>query len=202
MNLLDDNILHQIIRPLLDLQSLINFHFTCRDYKLLFEDKISELKPYYINGNRYKILEKLIEEYSNIPDKDKRPENHQPSATASWSRIDNSILNIQFNSAYVPAWANNTKLPLSHYKYQLGYDFFKADEILDKWFDFIKEGDVIVDDKYSASRLTYFTIIEKSKYTKTQIYTKCVGGGGIGGINSISPLCKILIPPRTDILIE
>ena len=58
-----DDILHQIICPLLDLNSLINLHLTCKESKTLFEKKIHDIKPYYLNGIRYKNLEKLRLKY-------------------------------------------------------------------------------------------------------------------------------------------
>lgn len=171
------DILQNIIGPMLDLKSMINLHLTCKDIKLLFEDNILEQK-YYLNGNRYKNLEEIGKEYLNIPDMNKRPNMFRPSGTACWTRIDNTILNI-FN--FIPI---NIIMP----------NYNDSDKIIEKWFDFVKEGDIFIDDNYSHNKLTYFTIIEKSKYTKTQILTE-------NGIREISPLYRILIPPRTDILI-
>jgi len=180
-----DDILYQVICPLLDLSSLINLHFTCKEYKTLFEKKIYELMPYYLNGIRYKNLEELRLKYMNIPDNQRRPDEHQPSGTMSWSRIDNSVL---FLNLLPPV--NSLGVP-SNYTYhlsQLGYDKKGSDDILDKWFDNIREGDIILDG------IHYDTVLEKSKYTKTQIRTNRY-------IIPISPTYKVLIPPRTDILI-
>ena len=182
-----DDILHQIICPLLDLNSLINLHLTCKESKTLFEKKIHDLKPYYLNGIRYKNLEKLRLKYIDIPDIQRRPYEHQPSGTMSWSRIDNSILLLNL----LPLNSNSLDIP-SNYIYhlsQLGYDTKRSDDSLDKWFDNIREGDIILDG------IQYDTIIEKSKYTKTQIRTNRY-------ILNISPILQVLIPPRTDILIE
>jgi hypothetical protein len=186
------------ITSFLDFKSLINFHLINKETKLLFEEKILNLKPCYLNGLRYLILEKLKEEYDNIPYNNKRPEEFQPYGTASWHRIDNSVLlNLPIT------------ISLSNYNYLKNYElcnklnFKKSDEILDKWFDLIREGDVIKDDKYSLSNPTFFTIMEKSKYTKTQISINIgINRIGIRSIRSNTSLCKIMIPPRTDIYIE
>ena len=128
----------KIIGPLLDLQSLIKLHSTCKNCKILFKDRIDELKPYYLNGKRYKVLEELRMEYMNIPNENKRPEEHQPMGTMSWSRIDNSAIFLNLFPAI-----NSLDIP-SNYIYhlsQLGYDTKKSDNILDKWFDNIREGE-------------------------------------------------------------
>jgi hypothetical protein len=182
--MINDDILYQIIGPLLDLPSIINLHLSCKDYKKLYENKIGQIKPYYLNGNRYRNLETLRLKYLNIPDNQKRPYENQPGGTMSWYRIDNSILFLNLSSNI----SSNTS---SHYKYhlsQLGYDMKESDDILDKWFDIIKEGDIIFDGMH------YDTILEKSQFTKTQIRTN-------RGITIISPILQVLIPPRTDILI-
>lgn len=170
--MLQNDILYNIIGNLLDIPSLVNFHLTCKDFKLLFEEKISKVKPCYLNRLRYKKLEKLRIEYENLPDNQKRPYDHQPRGTMSWSRIDFRAypLNILSNDLIVYI---STKI---------------ADDILGKWFDTIQVGDILFDGK------NYDTIIRKSPYTKTQIETN-------SHIQNISPLLRVIIPPRTDILI-
>jgi hypothetical protein len=169
--MLQNDILYNIIGNLLDIPSLVNFHVTCKDFKLLFEEKISKVKPCYLNGLRYKKLEKLRIQYESLPDNQERPYNHQPSGTMSWSRIDFRAypLNILSNDTVY----SSTKI---------------ADDILDKWFDSVEVGDILYDGK------NYTCIIRKSPYTKSQIETNSY-------IQNISPLLQVIIPPRTNILI-
>jgi hypothetical protein len=168
--MLQNDILYNIIGNLLDIPSLINFHLTCKDFKFLLDEKISNLKPFYLNGLRYKTLEKLRIKYESLPTNQKRPYNHQQSGTMSWSRINRLYpLNILSNDAV-------------YLSSQI------ADDIHDKWFDNVEVGDIIFDGT------NYDTIIRKSPYTKSQIETNSC-------IQNISPLLKIIIPPRIDILI-
>ena len=161
-----DDIVYQTISPLLDLQSLISFHMTSKHYNVLLANRVHELKPYYLNGYRYRKLEKLREEYHNA-EYTNMFELYLPAGLSSWHRIDKAQLTL---SLTLPT---PTKTDIRSI-------------IADEWFDLIQDGDVLADGH---------VILEKSKYTKTQIRLPI-------GIVSVSPIEHILIPPRTDILIE
>jgi hypothetical protein len=144
-------------------------------------DARKERKEMLRKGDRYMRLLGIHDTYCSLNLDHYVPDDHAPSGSLSWSRIDNAALHLCIPDRIVPPDPEHT------------HAWSLIDRLSREYFDLLEAGDTLV---HGNLFKLYRNIGKKSAYGRTQAIDTLTGH-----IFQVRPH-RILIPPRTDVLIR